>query len=170
MDYSSMETPTSICWGNYHLSAFAQPQPNLKQNYQLWNFKISFSQRSLKPSKPFTVEDASTLLFQSGLEFLRLNEVTHCHQVKINYYFSLEKPQCIHSATLYDGALPSHAVFGMHIQIFIHHYGSILITAFLHRISQQRKIRALPLHLASTSSSEDEKRLLRKSLGFICIT
>lgn len=76
MDYSSMETPTSICWGNYHLSAFAQPQPNLKQNYQLWNFKISFSQRCLKPSKPFTVEDTSTLLFQSGLVFLRLNEVT----------------------------------------------------------------------------------------------
>lgn len=100
MDYSSLETPISTCWGNYHLSAFAQPQSNLRQKNQLWNSKISFSQMCLKPSKPLTEEGASILLFQSGLVFLRLSEVTHCHQVKINYYFSLEKPQCIHSATL----------------------------------------------------------------------
>lgn len=47
----------------------------------------------LKPSKPLTEEGASILLFQSHLVLLRVNEVTQRHQVKINYYFSLEKPQ-----------------------------------------------------------------------------
>lgn len=92
MDYSSMDTLTSTCWGNYHLSALVQPQSNLRQKYQLLNFKIfSFPQMYLKPSKPLTEEGASILLFQSHLVLLRVNEVTQRHQVKINYYTSAWK-------------------------------------------------------------------------------